>query len=155
MLRLLTISVFILFCTVDGFSQFKAGAGATFIFDGASFGVGGRGHYTINEDFAGQGSLHYYFEEGFNIWTIDLDVHYSGFNLGDVEGFRLTPFAGLNIIRVNSNSGLGFDISGSSTNLNLGLQGLTPLTESLDLYIEPKFIIGSGSTFVLSAGVYF
>ena len=150
MLRLLAVLCFTLFCTIEGFSQFKVGAGANFIFDGGSFGVGGRGHYTINEDFAAQGSFHYYFESNFDVWTLDFDVFYSGFELGDLEGFRLTPFAGLNFIRVSTDLGLGFDVSGSSTNLNLGIQGLTPITESLDLYIEPKIIIGSGSTLAIA-----
>jgi hypothetical protein len=144
MIRFLTISVLLLFCTLEGFSQFKVGAGANLIFDGGSLGIGGRGHYTVNEDFAAQGSFHYYLES-FSLWNIDLDVHYDGFEIGDLEGFRLTPFAGLNII-----GGVG-----SSVNLNIGIQGLTPLTESLDLYIEPKLIIGSGSSLAIAAGVYF
>ena len=147
MLRLLTISVFVLFCTIEGFSQFKVGAGANFIFDGGALGIGGRSHYTINEDFAAQGSFHFYFDS-FVDWTLDFDVHYSGFDLGDLEGFRLTPFAGLGIINAGGNFG-------SSGNLNLGIQGLTPITESLDLYIEPKIIIGDGSTLAIAAGVYF
>ena len=156
MLRFLTVSIFVLFCTLEGFSQFKVGAGANYIFDGSSFGVGARGHYTFTEDFAGQGSFHYYFEgSGISLWTLDFDVHYSGFEIGDLEGFRLTPFAGLNIITASIDSGLGFGVSATSTNLNIGIQGLTPITESLDLYIEPKFIIGGGGAFAIAAGVYF
>ncbi len=155
MKKFIALAAFVVFGTVTGFSQFKFGAGANMIFDGSFFGVGARAHNTFTEDFAGQASFHYYFESGFTVWTLDLDVHYSGFELGDVESFSLTPFAGINIFNVSADTGLGFGVSASSTNLNLGLNGTMPLTESLDLYIEPKIIIGNGGSFAIAAGVYF
>jgi hypothetical protein len=149
MKKLLTLLFFVTVLSTSAFSQLKFGAGAGLILDGTLFGVGGRGHYTINEDFAGQGTFTYYFED-VSVWTLDLDVHYSGFNLGDVESFRLTPFAGLNIFRA---SVLGF--GATDTGINLGLNGTMPLTGSLDLYVEPKIIIGGGSSIAIAAGVYF
>ena len=143
----------IVFIGVSGFSQFKFGAGANLLFDGGYFGLSGKGHYTINEQYAAQASFTYFFED-FTVWNLDLDVHYDGFNIGDLEGFRLTPFAGLNVFRTDITVG---NISGGDTdiNLNLGMNGTINLTESLDLYVEPKFILGDGSTFGIAAGVYF
>ncbi len=129
-------------------AQTKFGAGASFL-DGL-FGVGARAHNSFTEDFAGQASFHYYFESLVNVYSIDLDVHYSGFDLGDVESFAITPFAGLNFFRAAQNG-----IGGTNTNLNVGVNGTMPLTDTLDLYIEPKFIIGRISSFGVSAGVYF
>lgn len=149
MKNLITFLFFMILISTSAFSQFKVGAGAGLIFDGSLFGVGGKGHYTINEDFAGQGSFTYYFED-FTVWTLDLDVHYSGFDIGDLESFRLTPFAGLNIFRASI---LGF--GATDTGINLGLNGTMPLTDSMDLYVEPKFMIGGGSSLAISAGVYF
>ncbi len=129
-------------------AQFKIGAGASLL-DGF-FGVGAKAHNSFSEDFAGQASFHYYFESVVTVYTIDLDVHYSGFDIGDVESFALTPFAGLNFFRAGV-SGFG----ATTTNLNVGVNGTMPLTDTLDLYIEPKLIIGSGSSFGIAAGVYF
>lgn len=154
MKKLVTIVFFLTVFAFTGFSQFKFGAGANLIFDGGSFGIGARGHYTVNEDYAGQGSFHYYFESGLNLWTIDLDVHYSGFNIGDVESFRLSPFAGLNIYSV-SVDGLGAIGSNTDVGINIGLNGTMPLSNGMELYIEPKFIIGGPSSLALAAGVYF
>ena len=139
-----------------GLAQFKPGAqAALWTGNGGQFGIGAKGHYQINEDFAGQGSFTYYFESDITIWTLDLDVHYSGFDIGDVESFRLTPFAGLNFYNVSADTGLGFSVSGSSTNLNLGINGTMPLGDSLEFFVEPKIVIGGGSAFAVAAGVYF
>lgn len=150
MKKVIALVVFIFALTASSFAQFKFGAGANMIFSGSSLGVGARAHYTINEDFAAQGSFHYYFEDSdLSLSSIDLDVHYNGFGLGDVESFSLTPFAGLNISRASA-----FGISASSTNINVGVNGTMPLG-GLELYLEPKFIIGNGGTLALAAGVYF
>ena len=154
MKRILTLAICVFALSFSASAQFKFGPQAALLTDGSFFGVGGKGHYTFNEDFAGQASFTYYFEE-FTVWTLDLDVHYSGFEIGDVESFRLTPFAGLNIFNVSVDTGLGFGVSGSTTNLNLGMNGTMPIGESLEFFVEPKIIIGSGSGFGIAAGVYF
>lgn len=156
MKKFTAVIICLTFLSVTGFSQFKFGAGAGLIFDGGSFGLGARGHYTVNEDYAGQGTFTYYFESNISLWTLDLDVHYSGFNIGDVESFRLTPFAGLNVYSVSLDDVVpGFDASDTDIGLNLGLNGTMPLSGGLELYIEPKIIIGGGSSLALAAGVYF
>lgn len=153
MKRILTLVICVFALSFSASAQFKFGAQGAFLTDGSFFGVGAKGHYTINEDFAAQGSFTYYFED-VTVWTLDLDVHYSGFDIGDVESFRLTPFAGLNIFNVSVNVG-GFGGSASTTNLNLGMNGTMPLSGNLEFFVEPKIIIGGGSGFAVAAGVYF
>ena len=48
--------------------------------------------------FASQGSFTYYFES-ITIWSLELDVLYSGFGDWNVVNFDIIPFAGLNIWR--------------------------------------------------------
>ncbi len=129
-------------------AQFKFGAGVGFL--DSSFGVGAKAHNTFSDDFAGQASFHYYFESAITVYSLDFDLHYSGFDLGDVESFALTPFAGLNLFRVGI-AGFG----ATATSINLGVNGTMPLTDSLDLYVEPKLTIGDNTAFGIAAGVYF
>ena len=152
MKRILALVFFVLALAITGTSQFKFGAGVGLL--ESSFGVQGKGHYTVNDQFAGQGSFTYYFESGFTAWSLDLDVHYRGFEIGDVEGFSIAPFAGLNIYRV-SVSGGGFNVGTSTTGLNIGVNGTLPITDSMDLYVEPKIVIGGVGSFGIAAGVYF
>ncbi len=149
MKKLITLVLFISAFSTSGFSQLKFGAGANFIFDGSFLGVGGRAQYMINEDFSAQGQFTLLLDDVAD-YIIELDVYYSGLDLGDVEGFRLTPFAGLNIFRA---SVLGF--GASDTGLTLGLQGITPIADGLELYVEPKIYLGGGSSFAIAGGVYF
>ena len=147
-------SLLIFLFVFSGNAQFKWGAGAALYTDGGLFGVGARGHYTITDDYAAQASFHYYFDDA-SIWSLDLDVHYEGFDIGDLEGFQLRPFAGLNIINASAGSDIGINVSSSSTNLNLGMNGTLNLNDNLTLYIEPKIVIGNGGTIGIAAGVYF
>lgn len=141
---LTTVLLFFFFASS---AQFKFGAGGALNFDGTSLGVTGKGHYTVNEEFAGQGSFTYYFEN-VTLWALDLDVHYSGFELEAAE-FVISPFAGLNFFHVEV---LGF--GDTSTNLNIGVNATKDLG-SLQLFIEPKLILGSGSSLNVAGGVYF
>ncbi len=128
-------------------AQFKFGGGLQFFED---LGIQGRAHNVFSEDIAGQGTFNYYFSSGFSSWSIDADVHYHGLDLGEVESFALAPFAGLNIFRVSA-----FGVSASDVGLNLGIIGTLPISDGLELYIEPKIVIGGGSGFAISGGVYF
>lgn len=148
MKKFIVLGIFSLILSSNAFGQIKFGAGVSLqVAD--LFGVGGRAHYTINEKFAAQAGVNIWLEEFFD-YSIDLDAYYQGFDIGDLEGFSLTPFAGLNIARY---SVLGF--GDTQVGLNIGLQGLLSLTGSLDLYIEPKLVIGGLDGFYISGGVYF
>ncbi|MFT4568434.1 MAG: hypothetical protein ACI9FN_003403 [Saprospiraceae bacterium] len=152
MKRILALVFFVAALAITGSAQFKFGAGVGLL--EGRFGVQAKAHNTFTEDFAGQGSFTYYFESGATVWSLDLDVHYKGFNIGDVEGFSLAPFAGLNIYRVSVSAG-NFNVGASATGLNVGINGTLPITDSLDLYIEPKIVIGGAGSFGIAAGVYF
>jgi outer membrane protein X len=139
---------------VIGFSQFKFGAGLTADIDDGFIGVNAKGKFFVNDEYAGQATFTYFFEDdNVTFWNIDLDVHYMGFEIGDLEGFNLTPFGGLHVSRAN------FDIAGvkgdTELGLNIGIQGVIPITDELELYIEPKIVIAGMDGFLLSAGVFF
>ncbi len=142
------LTAVLLFFFFASSAQTKFGAGGVLNLDNInSIGVQGKVHYTINEDFAGQGSFTYYFED-FTLWALDLDAHYSGFDLS-LGDFVIRPFAGLQIIRA-SVAGFG----NSDVNINIGVNGTKDLG-NLELYIEPKLVIGSGSALNIAGGVYF
>jgi len=128
-------------------AQFKFGAGAQFFND---FGLQGKAHNVFSDEIAGQGTFSYYFSSGFTSWGIDADVHYYGLELGEVESFALAPFAGLNFFSVSA-----FGVSNSDIGLNLGISATLPLDGGLEIYIEPKIVIGGGDGFAISGGVYF
>lgn len=148
MRKLIVTCVFMLAFAASSSAQFKFGAGAQ-LFDG-SFGLQGKANNAFTEDFSGQVSFTYYLESGITLWALDADVHYYGFELGDLESFKLAPFAGLNFL--NASVG-GF--SDSNIGLNVGINGSLPLDGGLEIYIEPKLVIAGGSGFAISGGVYF
>ena len=153
MKKLVVLGFFSIFLSASAFGQFKFGAGVSLeLVD--LFGISGKAHYTVNEDFAGQASFSYFFED-FTVWALDLDVHYSGFDIGDVEGFSLTPFAGLQVGTISVDLGGFGDASNTDIGLNIGIAGVIAITDSLDLFIEPKLTIGGLEGVFLSGGVYF
>ncbi len=147
----------ILFCLSGGllFGQFKLGLGIAHDFDDKFSALGGKLHYTVNSDYAGQVGVHYFFpKSGVSAFVIDTDVHFYGIKIGEVGGFHVAPLAGLNIVRFKTSAG---SISSSKTNLgiNLGFHGNIPITDKLSIYLEPKFVLDGLDNFVLSAGVFF
>ena len=101
MRKIIVVAVLVAGFALIGNAQFKFGAGGI-LFDG-SFGVQAKAHNGFSETIAGQGTFSFYFESGVTLWSIDLDGHYTGFSIGDLEGFRIAPFAGLNILRASGN----------------------------------------------------
>jgi len=148
MKRIITLAICMIGLSVITSAQFKFGGGVQF-FDG-EFGLQAKANNAFTEDFTGQGTFSYYFVSGATFWGIDADVHYFGFDLGDLESFALAPFAGLNILTASAG---GF--SNTNLNLNIGINGTLPLDSGLEVYIEPKIVIGNGSGFAISGGVYF
>jgi len=146
MKRILTLAICVFALGFSASAQFKFGAGANVFFNGGSIGIGAKAHNTFTDDIAGQASFHLYLENG-SPWSLDLDVHYRGLDLGSLEDFSLSPFAGLIVLGTGTRTVAG---------INLGLNGTKSITDQLDLYIEPKFSIVSGeSSLALAAGVYF
>ena len=149
MKRLLTLAVCMIGVSIVTSAQLKFGAGVQ-VYD--RFGVQGKVHNTFSEEISGQASLSYYFISGVTFWGIDADVHYYGLDLGDIESFAIAPFAGLNFARF---SALG--VGGSDIGLNLGIIGTLPLDNGLEVYLEPKIVIGGARSteFAIGGGVYF
>ena len=136
MRKYLLTTILTLGIAVIGFSQFKFGAGLTADIDDGFIGVHAKGKYFVNDEYAGQASFTYFFEDdNVTFWNIDLDVHYMGLEIGDVD-----------VAGVDGDTELG---------LNIGIQGVIPITDELELYIEPKIVIAGMDGFLLSAGVFF
>lgn len=153
--KLLTLLILI-GCSLAGYGQFKFGAGLTADIDDGFVGVTGKAHNIFTDEYAGQVSFSYFFEDNnITYWAIDLDVHYMGWDIGDVEGFNITPFGGLQIARANYDVPFMGNDGDSELGINVGIQGNIPITDELDLFIEPKIIISGLDGFVLSAGVFF
>lgn len=155
MKKILALAFFALFITVDSNAQVKFGVLGSLYFDGSFFGVGGRAHNSFSEDISGQGSFTYFLKSGGTFWAIDADVLYHGFDIGDVENFSITPFAGLNIFSTPGGSIAGISFGGTNTGINLGVSATKTLGDSMELFIEPKLIIGNGGNFAVTGGIYF
>ena len=156
MRKYLLTTILTLGIAVVGFSQFKFGAGLTADIDDGFIGINAKGKYFVNDEYAGQATFTYFFEDdNIQFWNIDLDVHYMGLEIGDVEGFNITPFAGLHVSRANFDIPIGSVSGDTELGINLGVQGTIPITDNLELYIEPKLVIAGMDGFILSAGVFF
>jgi len=99
-------------------------------------------------------TVYYYDQNSINIrkyhllfkgidFDINGDVHYR-FNIG--RDARIHPLAGLNLAKFNGNSTLDIGI-------NLGIFASMPIQDRLQLYLEPKVILGGQSSFAISVGV--
>jgi hypothetical protein len=148
MKRLLLLLFSTAFFITSAHGQLKFGAGINLLND---IGIQGKVHNVFSETIAGQGSFTLFFSSGATIFNIDLDAHYYAFDLGDLESFALTPFAGINIFSSSGENNSGRTDIG----LNLGINGTLQLTETLELYVEPRIVINNGTDFGLAAGVYF
>lgn len=154
MKKLTALFVFLFLIGTSSYSQeFKFGAGISLeLVD--LFGISGKAQYMVNEDFAGQASFTFFLEDPGTWWALDLDVLYGGFDIGDVEGFSITPFAGLQVASFSIDIGLG-SASDTDIGINLGVQALIDITDSLELFIEPKVTLGGFEGVYLAGGVFF
>ncbi len=83
-----------------------------------------------------------------SLFHIDLNGHY---NLDLTDEFITYGLAGLNLSFFSTDV-LGAKTSGSNIGLNLGA-GIRYSLSSLDLWAEPKVVIGDATGFLLHAGV--
>ena len=99
MRKLILAACFMVGFATMGTSQFHFAAGAQLVLDSPSaFGVQGKALYDVNESWRGSGTFTLYLDD-FYSYGIDLDVHYTGLEIGD--GFTLAPVAGLNITSID------------------------------------------------------
>ncbi len=125
-------------------SQIDFGGGVSMVTDETSFGLGLKTIFNLGDELMGSVGGDYYFNN-IDVWDINIDVHYK---LTDrFEGFYVHPFAGLNIaggVDENDDTEIG---------INLGVLSRFNM-EKYDLYIEPKYTLGSLGSFVVSIGVF-
>jgi hypothetical protein len=133
--------ILLLFIATTGFSQANLGLGASFIPEIPNFGLQVRGAYTMSEKFALSGGYTYFFKKNNNL-NIDLDAQFKLFNISD---FRVSPFAGINIRKVESKT---------ATGLQLGFFIEIP-KNSYHIYLEPKAILDDNSVIAIAGGFYF
>lgn len=141
---------FVLVGTINA-QSFRFGAGAQLIFDGSIFGVQGKAIYDVNDSFDAAATFTVHLKE-FVDWSFDVDAHYKLLELGEDIGFK--PFAGLSITRVSIDFA---GISQSDTDIGLNLGAFFDLlkTGNIQLYVEPKIIIGGAQSIAVSGGILF
>ncbi len=127
-------------------AQLQFGAGVDLWLEGnTAIGVQGKVLYGFTDQIRGNSSFTYYLGD-FPTWSLDIGAQY---DLIDGETFKLAPLVGIDMTNID----LGF-ISSTSTNLQVGVFMEIPLS-GMNLYVEPKLILGNGSGLVVSAGVLF
>lgn len=147
----ITCLAFFAFVTIS-LGQLNFGVGSTYAADGGGFlGVQGKILYDL-EDIVDQpmyaaGAFSYYFADGSNLWSIDLDAHYYLLTLGD--SIELEGISGLSIARVSS-----FFVSDTDVGVNLGANFKIPVGDFY-IYAQPKIAFGGIGGFVLSGGILF
>lgn len=125
-------------------AQFKLGGGLNYIEKPSSIGIQAKALFGINEHLAMAGDAGYYITKG-SQYDLNANLLWRALDVNGV--FKLYPEGGIGFYQVKDEE---LDIG-----INLGLFSYFPVTDTLDLYIEPKVMIGSANSFALAAGVFF
>lgn len=145
MMKLGVALMLIGFMSQSSFAQFRFGGGLTLADHGSSsFGIQAKGIFNVAERVDIAGTFNYFFED-LTTTATEGDVHYHLIGDGDTEGISISGVGGIRYTRIDE-----FD----TTALQLGLFGIIP-TESVTVYVEPKWVLDEGSGFVISGGVIF
>ncbi len=135
-----------LFCITTllqvGYSQFNFGAGLTYLERGSDIGIQGKTFLGLSEYWGAALGADFILTNDI-VFDINADAHYR-FNVGQQS--RIHPFGGLNLAKFPESSEIDIGI-------NFGVFASFPIQNRLQLYLEPKVIVGGLKTFVLSAGV--
>ena len=137
----LSILTFFMFLPFIGSSQLNYGVGLTYVADGSTLGAQAKFCVDVSDVLRGAASLDYYFEDG-SLWDINADVQYKLATIGDET--HIYPFAGLHLFKLTDDIGI-----------NLGVFAQFPISDSLKLYLEPKYVLSSFESLQVSAGVFF
>ena len=135
------------FSSISWGQSWNFGAGAQIILDGGVFGVQGKALREIDDTWRAAGGFTIHLEEFFD-WTIDLDAQYKLLEVSD--NFDLAPFAGLSIAKYGA---LG--VSDTEIGINLGAFIDFVPSDSYHIYVEPKIVVGSYGSLVISGGILF
>jgi|GEM_PF-1324123 len=130
----------------SGFGQTQFGGGISFVSSSNSaIGVGLKTAFDVTESLRAAPSFHYYFEEG-TFFSIDADIQFKLATIGD--NTLIFPFAGLNFAKTE-----GLD---AELGINLGVHANFPVSDFLNVYLEPKFVLLSDlDGFAIAAGIFF
>jgi outer membrane protein X len=130
----------------SGFSQTQFGGGISFVAsDGSAIGVGLKTAFDVTDNLRLGPSFNYYFESG-SSYSVDADLQYKLATIGD--NTLIYPFTGLNFANLN---GLGVEVG-----VNLGVHANFPVTDILNVYIEPKYVtLSDADGFAIAAGIFF
>ncbi len=142
----LIIIVSFLFFAGYGYGQISLGGGLETNF--TSTGLKAQAKIGVNEKFSGQVSFAYFVNNS-NPSMLNFDVHYLLTTAGDSDAITISGLGGLNYW----SSG----ITGVSAELgiNIGANITFPITDKLDMFIEPKVTAINTGDFFLALGVYF
>jgi len=125
-----------------GKSQFDVGLGLTYLEQGSDIGLQGKTFLGLSEFWGISAGADFILTKDIK-FDINADAHYR-FNIGQES--RIHPFGGLNLVKFPNDTEIDIGI-------NLGVFASFPIHNKLQLYIEPKVVLGGLNTFVLSAGV--
>ncbi len=142
MKQIIVLFVFLVPCTM--FAQFKLGAGLQYLERTNQIGVHAKTAIGINDKIMLNASGNYYLSKAFR-YDVNADVNWRLFDVNETVFFY--PLAGLNFLKATDSD---IDIG-----INLGIFSYFPLSDRLDMYLEPKLILGSINSFAMSAGVFF
>lgn len=140
-------AIMICFFVGSASAQLKFGAGLNSNFDQTAIAV--KAYFPVQEQWGGQISANLFLASG-SPWMLDADAHYVLIRDDGGEGLQFSGFGGIHI--VNGFAGLNKD---TEMGLNLGGHVHFPVSDNLDVYIEPKVTVISDGEFYLAAGVYF
>jgi len=142
MKRILLALIFIGSLAQMGSSQFDFGVGLTYLERGSDIGLQGKTFLGLSEFWGASVGADFILTQDI-VFDINADAHYR-INIGQES--RIHPLAGLNLAKFPDNSEIDIGV-------NFGLFASFPIQNRLQLYLEPKVIVGGLKTFVISAGV--
>jgi len=138
------ITVFLLFVGLSLSAQFKLGAGLNYTSFRAAWGVQLKTSIPVGDKWkiGGTGDFFVVNDRG---WDLNVDAQYQLIEFGQIP---ILPFAGLNFTSLEETD---FNVG-----MNIGVLSFFPITDTLDLYIEPKYLLISSANngMVYSAGVF-
>lgn len=127
-------------------SQLSVGAGLESNFD--NIGIKGQLKLGLTEDIGIQGSYTIYVSSPIST-MLNLDGHYLLTTAGNSDMIVVNALAGFNFW----NSGIEGDKS--VLGINIGSNVTFPISDGLDMFIEPKLTIISTASIQVAMGVYF
>ena len=165
-MKKLTLIVLALIVTnINSFSQISAGGGLSFGTEAKTIGFNLRGQYSITESIDLVGGLTFFLPKTetqtipfvgtiktkSTLFSFDVDGHYN-FSINDK--ICIFPLSGLNI--TNASVSVNNTKTGDTkVGLNVGAGGAYKISESLNAFVETKYIIGKYDQLVIALGILY